>query len=310
VKTSIAFIAAICAACSSGAATPSKDGGPPAPDGGSPANDASQAVDAAPTPDADVPVTTYTPMVHLDFEDGKPPGTDAGWLSTTGGPMSYDDAHARSGKSSIQVLMRDQKNGYGGYLNMPTAVKPGSTVWYRVYLYMPSTLSLSYGDVSGDGFGWNKFLVMAEYQHDGSRMYIQPRSSYEVDYGQPNFIGTGLYVNHDGLGDSYCQLEQDSYAFPRDRWFALQMAWKVETDATASVRVWSDATFVGECVGAGVVPSDYAVQSFGIGDYWNGGAWIKNASTGSFWIDDIVVTVDPPNTLDDGGRPFIDPRNF
>ncbi len=224
--------------------------------------------------------------------------------------MTYDSAHAHSGNLSIRVHFRDEKNGYGGYQNLPKAVTPGETVWYRVYLYMPSTLSLSYGDVSGDGFGWNKFLVMAKLDHGSPRMYVQPRSSYKVDFGQSGFYGTGLYVNHDGLGSGYCHLQQSTYTFPRDKWFALQMAWHVATDSSAWIREWSDDKFIGQCDGAGQVPSGYDVQSWGIGDYWNGGAWIKNGSTADFWIDDVVVTVQSPNTTDSGGRPFIDPGSF
>ena len=192
--------------------------------------------------------------------------------------MTYDTAHAHSGKLAIRVHFRDEKNGYGGYQNLPKAIAPGETVWYRVYLYMPSTLSLSYGDVSGDGFGWNKFLVMAKLNHGAPRMYVQPSSSYKVDFGQSGFYGTGLYVNHDSLGSGYCKLEQSTYTFPRDKWFALQMAWHVATDSSAWVRVWSDDKFIGQCDGAGQVPTGYEVQSWGIGDYWNGGAWIKNGS--------------------------------
>ncbi len=251
----------------------------------------------------------YTPLVYLDFEQGEDE-QDAAWPKTSGGPMAFDTAHAKSGSKAMRVRFRHLRNGYGGYQDLPAAISPGETVWYRTRLFIPATTSFSYGDTSGDGFGFNKFLVLSRKGHAGARMYVQPKSAYKIDFGGAGFEGTGLRVNHDSLGDAYCTLMAQSYALPRDRWFALQMAWHVATDASAWIRVWSDETFVGECAGAGVVPADYAVQSFGIGDYWNGGAWIEGGSTADFWMDDLVVTKETPNTLDDGGRPFIHPAHF
>lgn len=268
--------------------------------------------DLAPPPDAShdvtggLPAPTYTPLVVDDFEEGTA-GQNSPWMAT--GSMVYDSAHAHSGSKSVRISFRHLQNGYGGTKNMPQGVTAGETVWYRVYLYMPSTLSLSYGDTQGDGFGWNKFMVMSQYDHGAPRMYVQPASAYKVDYGQPNFYATGLYVNHGDLG-AYCQLKNGTYTFPRDRWFALQMAWKVETNTSAWIRVWSDQEFVGECAGGGQVPSGYEVHSFGIGNYWNGGAWIQGGSTADFWIDDVVVTKQRPNTTDAGGRPYIHPEHF
>jgi hypothetical protein len=250
----------------------------------------------------------YDPLVVLDFEEGADE-QDAGWPATTGGPVAFDTTQAHSGATSARVSFQHLQNGFGGYQDLPESIGPGETVWYRVYLYMPSTLSLSYGDVSGDGFGWNKFLVLSQLDHEAPRMYVQPRSAYMVDFGDPGFAHPGLYVNHDGLGE-YCPISKDSYAFPRDQWFALQMAWHVATDDTAWVRVWSDDTFLGECAGGGAVPDGYTVQSWGIGDYWNGGAWIQNGSTADFWVDDVVVSKQTPTTTDAGGRPYISPDDF
>ncbi len=252
---------------------------------------------------------SYDPLTVVDFEEGSS-GESVGWGATTGGPVVFDTTHAHSGTTAAKVSFTHLENGFGGYQNLPESIGPGETVWYRVYLYMPSTLSLSYGDTSGDGFGWNKFLVLSELEHEAPRMYVQPRSEYKVDFGEPGFAGTGVAVNHDGLGEAYCNLQEDSYAFPRDQWFALQLAWYVANDDSAYVRVWSDDTFVGECPGAGVVEGGYVVQSWGIGDYWNGGAWIQNGSTGDFWVDDVVVTKEVPSTTDAGGRPFISPDHF
>jgi hypothetical protein len=268
--------------------------------------DAGRADGAA--PDAG-PGPSYSPLVVLDFEEGADE-EDADWPATSGGPMAYDTAQARSGSTALRVRFRHGENGYGGYQNLPEPIGPGSTVWYRVYLYIPSTTSFSHGDTSGDGFGWNKFLVMAEEDHEPPRMYVQPRSPYMANVGDAQFYGTGLYVNHDGLGSGYCRLMEEAYTFPRDRWFALQMAWHVATDSTAWIRVWSDEEFLGECAGAGEVSAGYSVQSFGIGDYWNGGAWIQGESTSDFWMDDIVVTTETPNTTDAGGRPFIHPSHY
>lgn len=292
-------------------------GGGSSTTGGSPTSTTSASTASATTASAATTTTStggggapsYNPLTVVDFEEGSN-GESVDWGATTGGPVVFDTTHAHSGIAAAKVSFTHMENGYGGYQNLSESIGPGETVWYRVYLYMPATLSLSYGDTSGDGFGWNKFLVLSEFEHEQPRMYVQPRSEYKVDFGEPGFAGTGVAVNHDGLGQAYCNLHEDTYAFPRDQWFALQMAWHVAEDDSAYVRVWSDDTFIGECPGAGVVEGGYEVQSWGIGDYWNGGAWIQNGSTGDFWVDDVVVTKETPSTTDAGGRPFVSPEHF
>lgn len=284
-----------------------------------------------------IPAPSYTPLINNNFEGntsfdldgiGREVGrtTHVTANTTTGGVMNY--AHPTTGSKSVRIDFAHERRGFGFTKNLPgnpnaipadpQVVRVGDTLWYRVDLYMPSTLSLSYAfdqinnpEVpDADGFGWNKFLVMSRLHHEGPRMYVQPRSDYRLNYGSPEFNDhTGIYVNHDEMG-TYCPNLAPDYSFPRNQWFSLQVSWHVATDHSAYIRVWSDDKLIAECQGAGRVSAGYEVGNIGIGDYWNGGAWIQGASTGSFWMDNLVVTKQTPNTVDSEGRPFIHPQHF
>lgn len=265
---------------------------------------------ASPTPGG-----AYTPMAIYNFDNSR---QDTGKISAPfwSARTRYVSSMAASGNGALEVSFLNGHSAFGFTQDLPQSVGPGETIWYRLYLYLPPTVSFSYGvstSEGGDGFGWNKFLVLSPLGHGGPRMYVQPPSAHRADYGDANFTGTGIFINHDSMGDRYCYLRESGanpYRMPRGRWFALQMAWQIRTDSTAYVRVWSDNEFVGECQGAGRVAPGYKVQSFGIGDYWNGTSWIGPKATASFYVDNIVITKQPPNTVDAGGRPFIHPNDF
>jgi hypothetical protein len=45
------------------------------------------------------------------------------------------------------------------------------------------------------------------------------------------------------------------------------------------------------------------LQDIAIGDYWNG----STPSNTEWYMQDIIATIDPPTTLDSGGRAYISP---
>jgi hypothetical protein len=70
------------------------------------------------------------------------------------------------------------------------------------------------------------------------------------------------------------------------------------------IRVWDHDTYIGQfSAGATLEPGTYFTNLV-LGDYWNGGS---RQST-SWYIDELIITTQTPNTLDGGGRPYIDPR--
>jgi hypothetical protein len=248
-------------------------------------------------------VPTYTPILTHGMEVGS--GEPTGWWETfTARPHGFTTDEANDGSRSVYVDFRDGNNFFAGWTNLSASATVGDTIWYRAYFYFPDTLSLSSGGFI-DYSGWGKFLMLSPNNHASPRMYTQLPSPLQKNYGDSGFEGTDLRVDSDGMGTG----NLTHGALPRDQWFALQMAWNIQTSGNGGwVRLWVDDTYVGQVTTQ--VSAGYTVQTWGLGDYWNGEAWIQGSSTARFYLDSVVITKETPNTTDSGGRPFIHPQHF
>lgn len=244
------------------------------------------------TPPSGAEAPTYTPMLTNNFESSVPFG-----VQTT------DQAHG--GSNSCAVDFVPASVFFGGWENLPSDISSGDTVWYRLMLYFPSTLSTSSAAANppGDYSGWGKFMMLSPINHSTPRMYLQIPAPNAVEFGDPGYIGTGLRVDSDGLGFGNLTYGE----LPRDQWFSLQYAWQL--GASGFIRVWVDETFVGEVSGNS---GSTVIRTWGMGDYWNGKYFAReeDGATVRFYMDNLVITTETPNTTDSGGRPFVHPTHF
>jgi len=250
---------------------------------------------------------TYTPLIADNMSTETIGQEYVGPLGTyfTNGTAVITDERSHSGTKSNKVSFTHNSNSFGGGDDLVLDYGPGSTLWYRCYFYFPSTLSFS--NAGGhDAWGWGKFLMMCKRGHISPRAYLQLTSQIQLDYGDSGFDQTKTYIINDGsLGN--CTSGED--VLPRDQWTALQLAWKISSTGDGWYRAWADDTYLGGC-DAPNVPDGYTVATWGIGNYWNGLAWVQGDSTSAFYIDDIIITADQPNTVDSGGRPYIHPSHY
>ncbi len=263
----------------------------------------------------------FTPLV-AESGDGELGAAFLDWRRSV-----VDDAHALSGGRAIRVRTRpgetllpmcDGGHFFAGRSRLPAAIPQGSTVWFRVYQYIPSTFAMAYkysrnagdGDAAAacdqhaDGNAWLKWLVMAP-DMGTARVYLMPtvrrRSLEPSDRPRIRVISEALHRPEDAMAE-----------LPRDRWFALQMAVRVSSGEDGFIRMWIDDSFLGEVVGPTTV-EDAALVQWGIGDYWNGVPWTDGEEGRTdFWNDEILVAADiegygAPTATDDGGRPYIPP---
>lgn len=268
---------------------------------------------------ADQSSNNYIPLLSYNMSENVVGDNFFNWFES-----AYDDTHFVSGGKSVKISTRpgtvlptcSGDHFFAGrtVLDNKLHIPQGKTVWYRVMHYIPSTFSFGYKYGGGnndndeatacnqfaDGNLWLKWMVMSPTS--GDRVYLQP-SENRRDIGHAvNQIRllTGTdndFIDIDGV-------------FPRDKWFALQMAVKVSSGTDGFVRAWIDDTFLGEKVGP-TFPEGASIMDWGIGDYWNGVPWTDGApGRTDFWIDEIILATDiegygAPTTLDSDGRPYI-----
>lgn len=268
------------------------------------------------TPNAE----TYKPLLSYDMSDGVAGATFLNWKKSV-----YDAAYSVTNGKSVKVTtspgeMLPTCSGnqfYAGrtIFDKEKQVPPGKTLWYRVMIYVPSTFSFGHkysgsGDTDeakacgqhSDGNTWIKWLVLSPTKGTG-RVYLMPSGQRRLveDRNRVRIISEELHLPHDV-----------SVSFPKDKWFALQIAVKVSNGSDGFIRAWIDDNYLGEVVGK-TFSAESSVYDWGIGDYWNGVPWSDNQSGRTdFWIDEIIMATDmegygAPTTLDSGDRPYISP---
>jgi hypothetical protein len=106
------------------------------------------------------------------------------------------------------------------------------------------------------------------------------------------------------------------YQLPRNQWIAMQMEVKVSANNLGLARLWIDNTLVVESLNINtifVADGATGLDSWGIGDYWNGVPWTDGgAGRDLFYIDECIVATDmpgygAPTGVDPAGNVFIDP---
>jgi hypothetical protein len=250
------------------------------------------------------PAPTYTPMLKEDFETWTLGQAYDGSIQN---PAVIDNLNYSSGTQSVKSNFVHNTKPFGGSIVMSSSAGIGDDVWVRAKFYLPSTCSFSYGD-AGDGFGYMKFISI---HGNSGALYCQLESPYKAVPGDANFathnlasIGDWGLVSCTGMG---------GVDVPMDQWFSMQIQFHIQQDGVGDSyeRIWIDEQYLGQCTHSSPsttgVPSGTTFNQFRLGDIVNGAAWIAGGATNEFWMDDIIVTKQTPNTLDSGGRPFIHP---
>jgi hypothetical protein len=263
---------------------------------------------------------TYTPFYTRDFQEGTIGANLQNFSSSSASrPVQYsNDIAGPFGEAKVAKvgLNTGAFNAFGGqftdWVTKSRASLIGTDVWIRIYHYFPTAFCSGYSTQAGDGYGATKWLRLG-FNSDASRMTYQlggftssscnangPRVTYVSTEGFPDATG-GLY-HYFGAGGDY----QTGPVIGRDAWHALQLQIHFgDLRSNSYVRAWIDDTYVGQptansaTLPAGATGWD---QLF-LGNYWNGGT----PSTNSWYVANMIITQETPDTLDSGGRPYISP---
>jgi hypothetical protein len=269
---------------------------------------------------------TYTPIVAEDFSGGSLSATysPTSWKS---GASIYDDTYAKTGSQSLKITAAAGEpyptcggdTYFGGYQAFAIPIPIGNTVWYRAYLYFPSTFSWGYVFQSGtdstegsncgfggaDGNGPLKFMRLSPTTGT-SRIYLQPYCQRR-NVAQPSGNITRIISE---TGPTFADLDNADGKVLIGEWVALQIAVKVASDSSGFIRYWLNDNYIGEATGP-TVSSGNSLAHWGFGTYWNGVHYTDgSAGREDFWVDEVICATDiegygAPNTLDSGGRPYI-----
>lgn len=252
----------------------------------------------------------YQPFTLADCDDGTV-GTDAvgpDALEAIAGPgtvysdeQSLDDV-GRSCKSRAEA----DKHFFGGRFRTDGMnVGEGDDLWMRHAVYFPTGFCFGYGDKSGDGWGATKWMRI-EFDN-GNPSTGGPGNRLTLELG--NFAhaacndSTEIWgAAREYAGNANCKPSTQA-SLGTDAWHFVQWHVHMAADDSGFIRFWLDDKYLGQWDGQ-TLPSDKPKIAFiQYGDYWNGSPF----QTVEWYVDDIIMTQQAPDTLDAEGHPFISP---
>jgi hypothetical protein len=283
---------------------------------------------------ANPPQPTYQPLYTADFEGGAV-GNTVQELSVATTPAKTTYSNSIAGPfGGARVVKQTNTVGakfFGGSLtNFTPNLDVGDEVWVRWYEYFPdngSTFMWANGDNVDGGSGAIKWMRF-EYTNK-ARMTLEmnanpncalPCASGKTDLRPKYVIGENmgwlLYEGRHNPVQAYmADYSAPAPSFSRGQWHAIQVYMRLSKgdiahgDGNGLIRVWVDNTLTGEFNRNTLPPVGHSsegatIRSVWWGNYWNGGF----PANQSWFLDEVIVTTDRPNTTDSGGRPFIHPQ--
>lgn len=273
----------------------------------------------------------FAPLITDDFEGGTPGQANSAW-----GFSEFSDVRARSGSVSTKIITRPSQSAptcggsttFAASQDLPIVIPVGKTVWQRIYHYIPSSFSMGYAFGGGDGaeasqcgspsdgglenMKWMRFVPDV----GTARIYFQPYVARR-QIAQPANAGLRVITEAGPAVATHESVGLSGFPFPRDEWFALQMAVKVSKTGDGFIRAWINNTLVAEATGISTIAAAAnGLEKWGLGPYWNGQPWTDGAAgRDEFWIDEIIVASDAdgyqaPTGVDPNGNAFIAPETL
>jgi hypothetical protein len=284
----------------------------PDPSGPDPSGTAGEGSTSSPEPSETAGSVTpgYQPFFAIDCDDGelgaRAEGPDA-LASVIGGDeprVVYSDEQAvDSVGQSCRSTAHATENFFGGrYLDAPAGIGEGDDVWLRHALFFPDGFCFGHGTTSGDGWGTTKWMRI-EFDNGGDgpgdRLTLQ----------LTNFAAEGCSDETEVFGATReyagnANLRPPSPSpIPTGAWHMVQWHVHLAADDTGFIRFWVDDVYQGQVDGITLGAPDREIAFVQYGDYWNGSPYEDVA----WFLDEVIMTSEPPDTVDAGGLPYIDP---
>jgi len=250
----------------------------------------------------------YQPFFAMDCDDGElgtraeGPDALASVLGDAEPRVTYDDAQAvDSVGQSCRSIARATQNFFGGrYLDVPPGIGVGDDVWMRHALFFPDGFCFGHGTISGDGWGTTKWMRIEFDNGDpGDRLTLQ----------LTNFAAQGCNDTTEVFGATReyagtANLRPPSPSpITTGQWHMVQWHVHLAADESGFIRFWVDDLYQGQVDGITVGAADREIAFVQYGDYWNGSPY----EDVEWFLDEVIMTTERPDTLDAGQLPYIDP---
>ena len=198
-----------------------------------------------------------------------------------------------SGSQSCRMKVTNGGSTWGGGMDLTGDLQTGDEIWIRLRTYAPAGFSTYVAPSRG---GKLKFIRITERSSSGTPA--------RLDWYWPNRVILER--------DDVWQYPNSGYDMTTGVWETWEMYVmfdknSVDNGGTGRVRLWKNGTLIGDLTARGTLWSDATrVVDVRIFDHWNGGA----PQTQHLYLDDLVVTNDPPSTTDSAGNRYIGMGSF
>lgn len=265
-------------------------------------------------------VPDYSPLFVWSAAGGTLGNTITGWASVVAGRITYsnDVSGPFWGNRVGKVALVAANNGFGGTMVSglsALSINSGDDVWIRAYHYFPGGFCFSSGNVSESNWGNTKWYRL-EFAN-GNRWTCQMGGLAGTAFADGPTCGTqagwgGATDEVGGNGENKI-IASPPAEVVRGSWLALQSHIHLAGTAVGYVESWIGSTYIGRAINANAGGNAYVTCPSGgspvadivFGDYWNGAPYFGS----DFYLDEVVITTQTPNTLDAGSRPYISPSH-
>lgn len=227
-----------------------------------------------------------------DYEDGslgsRPPQN-----CRTDCKNSNDVVHSGKQSAKLSISQGSVGKSWGVDFGFPSSLSEGDELWYRAYMYFPSSF-----DFSSPGSG----AKLMRFDSGGKWISILfgPKASGNLK-ADSEAGGSPFYNQNASSRKSLGNLKKGV-------WQAIEMYVKFSSkNGQGKFRVWNDGKLVFEDNSTNTLESAGRKSTRALfGTYWNGGS----PKTQSLYLDDIVWTTDRPANKDSKGNAFIGVSGF
>ena len=260
------------------------------------------------------PVPTYVPFFVTSFEGGSAGQMVADFVNpTTPMKLSYSDEIAGPFGDALVARQENQatNKNFGGRI-VDVALGKGEQVWVRWFEYLPDDYCFANG-TNGDANGGSGKMKWMRFQYPGNSTRVTLQVTGTPSCAAPcSDCMTELQIESivgEAMGWDNQRHVVGGPGFERGRWHAIQVYMflddvPVDAGGEGRFRIWVDDVLLAEGTDKATLDAATSeVRSIWWGNYWNGGF----PNDQHWYMDEIVMTSEAPNTLDADGFPYIDP---
>jgi hypothetical protein len=193
---------------------------------------------------------------------------------------------------------------WGGIYSFPTHLGPGSNLWIRLALYVPSGFNYTANP-------WLKFMRVhtaspTSTNNGYNDLYINPSGGSIWDQALSAQVSTPFSYYYESQG-MVRGVGTSANKIAYGQWETYEIHYTLDTKpknqgGQGEVKIWKNNVLIADLTDQlQLKDSSTYAESFFLFTYWNGNA----PATQHLYVDSVTVTSDTPANRDAAGNPFI-----